>query len=121
MEVGQERFFTNEGQGVGEMGLEKIQNGPVRIETVEFRGRREERASERLVLHVRYVSPTWGREVQEASVHLTLLGRAMSMKVCLGQMCRWLGSSRKVESPPVSFDGPAGILSSRYSCGIYSC
>ena len=64
MEVGQERFFTNEGQGVGEMGLEKIQNGPVRIETVEFRGRREERASERLVLHAHSVSPPWGMEAE---------------------------------------------------------
>ncbi len=35
------------------------------------------------------------------------------MKVCRGHMCRWLGSSKKVGSPPGSFGGPAGIFSSR--------
>lgn len=56
-----------------------------------------------------------------SSGHLTLFGSAISIKVCRGQMCRWFGSSKNVGSPPASFGGPGGILSSIYSWGMYSC
>ena len=65
MEVGQQRLFADERQGVGKIGLEPVEDCLVRVETVEFRGRREDRAGERLVLHAHSVSPPWGMEVQE--------------------------------------------------------
>ena len=64
MEVGQQRLFADERQGVGKIGLEPVEDCLVRVETVEFRGRREDRAGERLVLHVQEVSPPWGMEVE---------------------------------------------------------
>ena len=65
MEIMQQRLFADEGQSVGEIGLEPFQDGLNRVETVEFRGGREDRAGERLVLHAHSVSPPWGMEVQE--------------------------------------------------------
>ncbi len=65
MEVGEQRLFADEGQGVGKIGLEPPDDILVRVEAVEFRGGREDRASERLVLHAQYVSTPWGMEVQE--------------------------------------------------------
>ena len=121
MEVGEQRLLADEGEGVGEISLEPAQDGLVRVETVEVGRRREERAGERLVLHAHSVSPPWGREGEEGTRDLTLFGSAISIKVCRGHMCRWFGSSKKVGSPPDSFGGPAGILSSRYSWGMYSC
>ena len=64
MEVVQQRFFADEGQGVGEIGLEPLEDGLVRVEAVEFRGGREDGTGERLVLHVQEVSPLWGMEVE---------------------------------------------------------
>ena len=65
MEVAQQRLFADEGQRVREIGLEPAEDFLVRVEAVEFRGGREDRAGERLVLHVQYVSQPWGMEVQE--------------------------------------------------------
>ena len=120
MEIVQQRFFADEGQGVGEIGLEPLEDGLIRVEAVEFRGWREDGTGERLVLHAQTVSPSWGMEAEGAG-YLTLFGSAISIKVCRGHMCKWFGSSKKVGSPPDSFGGPAGILSSRYSWGMYSC
>ena len=121
MEVGEQRLLANEGQRVREVCLEPPDDGLVRVEAVELRGGCEERAGERLVLHAHSVSPPWGREGEVGTRDLTLFGSAISIKVCRGHMCRWFGSSKKVGSPPDSFGGPAGILSSRYSWGMYSC
>ena len=64
MEIMQQRLFADEGQSVGEIGLEPFQDGLIRVETVEFLGGREDGAGEGLVLHVQEVSPPWGMEVE---------------------------------------------------------
>ena len=64
MEVVQQRFFADEGQGAGEIGLEPLEDGLVRVEAVEFRGGREDGTGERLVLHAHSVSPPWGMEAE---------------------------------------------------------
>lgn len=64
MEVVQQRFFADEGQRVEEIGLEPLEDGLVRVETVEFRSGREDGTGERLVLHAHSVSLPWGMEAE---------------------------------------------------------
>lgn len=67
MEILQQRLFADEGQRVGEMLAEPPHDGLVRIEAVEVRGGREERAGERPVLACASRECTVGRE--EAGRH----------------------------------------------------
>ena len=50
-----------------------------------------------------------------AAVVLAWFGRPMSMKECLGQMCRWFLSMAK----PPGLRGSAGMCSSIYACEMY--
>lgn len=90
MEVTQQRFFADEGQRVREMRAEPPDDALVRVEAVELGGRREEGTGEGEVLHAHTISirhkPPWVRGRTRSDGERTLLGRAISIKVCRGQM-----------------------------------
>ena len=87
MEILEERLLADEGQRVWKMCTEPGEDALVGVEAVELRCRREDGAGERAVLHAhttrQRLRETWKGFMDGVR---TLLGSAISMKVCRGQM-----------------------------------